>query len=395
MQMLEVFGLWAAIHRDPGAPTTTVRAHVRFLSNGTYSDSVNSQTMRANNAIDSDTVRSALRAPHGARHRGRSVAQLTARSALLLVAGILLAAAPQAVAQPATQPVRSVGLLVPNRLQVQNDYPVFVDALRQLGYREGENLRFLPKEAAGRFERLPSLARELVDARVEVIVAFNTPGVRAAIDATREIPIVMINVGSGFVTNLAKPGGNVTGVSNRIAELASKRMQILREAIPSARRIAVLFNPGDPVTKPQIVDLENSAKTVDFRLFPVRKPDELPDAFNQILAWKAHAAMWLIGQQQLFQAMTVRLAAQHKLPVMVANAGDVLAGGLISYANSFPEVYRRTAAQVDLILKGKRPGDLPVEQPTKFELAVNVKTAKALGLKIPDALLLRADHVVE
>ena len=329
------------------------------------------------------------------------MAKLTARFRLALVAGVLLAAALHATAQPASERIRSVGLLVPNLLQVQNDYPVFVDALRQLGYREGQNLRLVPKEAAGRFELLPSLARELVDARVEVIVAFNTPGVRAAIDATRGIPIVMTQVGdpvgSGFVTNLARPGGNVTGVSNMSAGLAPKRMQILREAIPFAKRIAVLFNPGDPITKPQIHDLETfvTTKAVDIRLFPVRKLDELPDIFNQILAWKAHAAMWLIGQQQLFQAMTIRLAAQHNIPVMVGNAGDVRAGGLISYSNSFPETYRRTAAQVDLILKGKRPGDLPVEQPTKFELAFNLKTARALGVTIPSILVLRADHVVE
>jgi len=326
---------------------------------------------------------------------------VTARFRLALVAGVLLTAALQVNAQPANQPVRSVGLLVPNLLQVQNDYPVFVDALRQLGYREGQNLRLVPKEAAGRFERLPSLARELVDARVEVIVAFNTPGVRAAIDATRDIPIVMTlvgdPVGSGFVTNLARPGGNVTGVSNRVAELAPKRLQVLREAVPSAKRIAVLFNPGDPVTKPQIRDLEalRASMRVDFRLFPARGPADFAETFGKVLAWHAHAAMWLLGQHQLFQPMTIQLAAQHKLPVMVGNTGDVRAGGLISYSNSFPEVYRRTAAHVDLILKGERPGDLPVEQSTKFELAINLKAARALRLTIPSSLVLRADHVVE
>lgn len=329
------------------------------------------------------------------------MARLTARAPTLLVAATLLAATLQAVAQPAGPPVRSVGLLVPGSLQTQNDYPVFVEALRELGYREGKNLRLVAKEGAGRLERLPSLARELVDARVDVIVAFNTPGARAAIDATREIPIVMTQVGdplgSGFVANLARPGGNVTGVSNMIAELAPKRMQVLLEAIPSARRIAVLFNPGDPVTKPQIGDLEASAtaRAVEFRLFPVRKPDELEETFVRISAWKAHAAMWLLGQQQLFQAPTVRLAVQHNLPVMVGNVRDVMAGGLISYSNNLSDTYRRTAAHVALVLKGKRPGDLPVEQPTKFELAINLKTARTLGLKIPDALLLRADHVVE
>lgn len=322
---------------------------------------------------------------------------LKALSARTLVAVSLLAAAFQAGAQP----VRSVGLLVPSLLRAQNEFPAFVDTLRQLGYRDGENLRLVTKEAAGKLDRLPALARELVDARVEVIVAFNTPGARAAIDATRDIPIVITQVGdpvgSGFVTNLARPGGNVTGVSNMIAVLAPKRMQVLREAIPSARRIAVLFNPGDPITKPQIDDLEILAKSksVDVRMFPMRRPDELAETFTQIMAWNAHAALWLLGQQQLFQAMTIELAARHKLPVMVGNAADVIAGGLISYSNNISEVYRRTAAQVDLILKGKRPGDLPVEQPTRFELTINLKTAKALGLTIPPALLLRADRVVE
>jgi len=314
---------------------------------------------------------------------------------------MLLVAALSAIAQPAGQPVRSVGLLVPNLLQAQSDYPAFMEALRKLGYREGQNLRLVTREAAGKLERLPSLARELVDARVELIVAFNTPGVRAAIDATREIPIVMTSVGdpvgSGFVTNLARPGGNVTGVSNMTSGLAPKRMQVLREAFPSARRIALLFNPGDPITKPQIRDLETlkTAKAVDVRFFPVRTTDELPDTFDQMLAWKANAGMWLNGQHQLFQAATVKLAARHNIPVMVGNTADVTAGGLMSYGNSVAEVHRRTAAQVDLILKGKAPGNLPVEQVSIFELAFNLKTAKALGVRIPSALLLRADYVVE
>lgn len=349
---------------------------------------------------DAPVQLSGWRAVRAARrtHR-RSAAQLTER--LALVVGLLLAVALEAIAQPASQPVRSVGLLVPNLLQVQADYPAFVSELRKLGWREPENLRLVPREAAGKLERLPTLARELVNARVDVIVAFNTPGVRAAIAATREVPIVMTQVGdpvgSGFVTNLARPGGNVTGVANRIAELAPKRLQILREAVPSAKRIAVLFNPDDPITKPQIGDLESSlsSKGVDLRLFPVRKPDELAETFAQVLAWKAHAAMWLLGQQHLFQAMTIKLAAQHNLPVMVGLAGNVRAGGLISYANSGSDAFRRTAALVDLILKGKRPGELSVEQPTRFDLAVNLKTARALGLTIPTALLLRADHVVE
>jgi ABC-type uncharacterized transport system substrate-binding protein len=323
------------------------------------------------------------------------------RSVSVLAAGAMLAASLHVIAQHANQPVRSIGLLVPHSLQTQSDYPVFVETLRKLGYREGDNLRFLTKEAGGKLDRLPSLARELVDARVSVIVAINTPGARAAIDATRQIPIVITQVGdpvsSGFVTNLARPGGNVTGVSNMAGGIASKRMAILKEAMPSARRIAVLFNPRDPVTASQVRDVESSAAAlaIEVRLFPVRERQELPETFKQIVAWKAHSAMWLLGQHQLFQATTIKLAAQHNLPVMVDNAGNVVAGGLISYAGDAAEVYRRTATHVDRILKGTKPGDLPVEQPTKFELAINLKTAKMLGLRIAPSVLLRADRVLE
>jgi putative tryptophan/tyrosine transport system substrate-binding protein len=312
----------------------------------------------------------------------------------------MLAASLQVTAQQ-NQPVRSIGLLVPGRLQALSEYPVFVETLRKLGYREGSNLRFVTKQAEGKLDRLPSLARELVDARVGVIVAFNTPGASAAIDATRQIPIVITHVGdpvgSGFVANLARPGGNVTGVSNMAAGIASKRMAILKEAMPSARRIAVLVNPGDPITAPQVRDVESAAAAlaVNVRLFFVRDPRELPETFTQIMAWKAHSAMWLLGQHQLFQAMTIKLSAQHNLPVMVGNAGDVAAGGLISYTTDYAEVNRRTAAHVDRILKGMNPGDLAVEQPTKFELAVNLKTAKVLGLKVAPSVLLRADRIVE
>ena len=323
------------------------------------------------------------------------------RFRVLLAAVAMLAAPLDVVSQQAKQPAQSIGLLVPPRLQVMTGYPVFLETLRKLGYRDGENLRFVTREAEGKFDRLPSLARELVDARVDVIVAFNTPGARAAIDATRRIPIVVTQVedpvGSGFVANLARPGGNVTGVSNMVAVLGAKRLAILKEAIPSARRIAVLFNPGDPITAPQVRDIQSAAATlaVEVRMFPLRDTGELPEAFTQFLAWKSNAALWLHGQQQLFQAMTIKLAAEHKLPVMVANSSDVSAGGLISYTTDSAEIMRRTATQVDRILKGANPGDLPVEQPTKFELAVNLKTAKLLGLKIPPSVLLRADLVVE
>jgi putative ABC transport system substrate-binding protein len=324
------------------------------------------------------------------------------RAILTAIVCIALLPAPFDVAgQPAKPRIRSVGVLAPQRLQDQAAYAQFLETLRELGYREGENLRLVTRSAEGKLDRLPSLAAELIDARVEVIVAFNTPAVRAAISTTRQIPIVMSHVGdpvgSGFVTSLARPGGNVTGVSIMLAELGTKRFSILKELVPSARRIAVLFNPEDPITEPQVRDVQSVAPglNVETRFFPVRVNGELPAAFSQIVAWRAHAAMWLLGQQHALQATTIKLAVQHRLPVMVGRTDNVEAGGLISYVSDNAEVSRRVAVHVDRSLKGVRPSDLPVEQPTKFELAVNLRTAKALGITIPQSILLRADRVIE
>lgn len=315
--------------------------------------------------------------------------------------GCVLSASLVAEAQQAQAKVQSIGVLVPNRLKAQHASSVFFETLRSLGYRDGENLRLLVREAEGDLGHLPKLARDLVDARVDLIVAFNTPGTQAAITATRVTPIVFTQVGdpvgSGFVPSLGRPGGNVTGVSNMISTLALKRLELMREIVPSAKRIAVLFNPADPVTATQVraVQASQGARTLEVRLFPITEPKNLPDTFTKMMAWKANAVVWLNGQHQLFQKPTIELAAQHKLPAMVGNVGDVASGGLITYANDPVEVYRRTAALVARILQGAKPGELPVEQSTKFELAINVKTAKALGLKIPAAILVRADHVVE
>jgi ABC-type uncharacterized transport system substrate-binding protein len=307
----------------------------------------------------------------------------------------------RAVAQQVGERVHTIGLLVPNQLRLQAGYEAFVEEMRARGYREGSNLRVLLKEAEGRLDSLPALARELVNARVDVIVAFNTPGSRAAIDATREIPVVITQtgdpVGSGFVTNLARPGGNVTGVSNIVADLAPKRMGLLKETIPAMRRLAVIFNPDDPITEPQVRDVKTTAPklNIEARLFPVQDPRGLPDAFEEIVRWRADCAIWLPGQSHLFRAATIKLAAQHKLPVMVDSPAATSLGGLISYGPNNAEIFRRTAAKVDRILKGAKPGDLPIEQPTRLELVVNLKTAEALGVKIPRSVVLRADRVIQ
>jgi ABC-type uncharacterized transport system substrate-binding protein len=318
------------------------------------------------------------------------------------IVALLLLTAPLAVdAQQPRQAVQTVGVLTPQRLEQQAGYPTFLETLRLLGYQEGSNLRMLLRSADGKLDRLPALAAELVAARPDIIVALNTPGARAAIQATKQIAIVMTSVGdpvgSGFVSNLARPGGNVTGISNMVAELASKRLALLKEAVPGATRIAAMFNPDDPVTVPQLRDAERAAPVlkIEIRLFPVRAVGHLPETFKQMLAWRADAALWILGQQQAFQTGSIELAASHRLPLMVANRQSVEAGGLISYTYDPVDQYRRTAVYVDRILKGTKPGDLPVEQPTKFELAINLKTSKALGLTIPPSLLTQADRVVE
>lgn len=324
---------------------------------------------------------------------------------ILTAVGVcFLLAAPLAVeAQQAGQALKTVGVLTPQRLELWNQpaaYPTFLETLRLLGYQEGSNLRVLVRSADGKLDRLPALAAELVAARPDVIVALNTPGARAAIQATKQIPIVMTAVGdplgSGFVPSLARPGGNVTGISNMAADLASRRLALLKEAVPRARRIAAMFNPDDPVTVPQLRDVERAAPPlkIETRFFPVKAIADLPGTFKQMLAWRADAALWILGQHQAFQAGSIELAASHRFPLMVGLRWNVEAGGLISYTADPVEWWGRTAVLVDRILKGANPGDLPVEQPTKFELTINLKTAKALGIAIPPPLLLRADRVV-
>jgi putative tryptophan/tyrosine transport system substrate-binding protein len=327
---------------------------------------------------------------------------ITIVTTLIAVAACLLLAGPLAVeAQHAGQRLPTVGVLTPQRLEQQAAYPTFLETLRRLGYQEGANLRLVVRSADGKLDRLPALAAEIVAGGPDVLVALNTPGARAAIAATKQIPIVISSVGdpvgSGFVPNLARPGGNVTGVSSMGAELASKRLALLREAVPRAARIAAMFNPDDPVTGPQLRDAERAAPalSVEIRFFPVKAIEDLPATFKQIVARRADAALWILGQEQAFQARSIELAASHRLPLMVATPRNVEAGGLISYNSDPVELYERTAVVVDRVLRGAKPGDLPIEQPTRFELAINLKTAKALGITIPLPLQSRADRVVE
>jgi len=316
-----------------------------------------------------------------------------------VAAGFLLAASFGAAAQ--TMAGHRVGVLVPQPLSRGWEEKAFRDALRDLGYREGVNLFIDVRSADGKLDQLPMIASELVRSGAHVIVALNTPGTRAAMGATKTVPIVMAEVGdpvaTGFVSNLARPEGNVTGVSNMCGELAAKRLSLLREAVPGARRIAVMLNPDDPITAPQMKDAERAAPLigVEVRFFPVRATAEVDVAFERVLAWRANAAMWLCGQQSALERRSASLTPKHGVPVMSYRSDAIHVGALLSYSPNREDLIRRSALYVDKILKGAKPADLPVDQPTKLELIVNLKAARALGVAIPQSVLLNADRIVE
>jgi putative tryptophan/tyrosine transport system substrate-binding protein len=328
----------------------------------------------------------------------RGGGEMRRREFLNMMPGLVLAW-PFAARAQQTARVPAVGVLAPHLLDPA--FPGLVEQLRDLGYEDGRTVRLLIRSAETKLEQLPHLAAELVRTKVDVIVAINTPASREAIAATKDIPIIMVAVGNpvatGFVSNLARPGGNVTGISNMSGDLASKKLAILKEALPASKRIAVLFNPDDPVTAAQIPDTRQAAQRlpIEVRFFAVRSQPTLTAAFKELTDWGADGLMWLAGQHQSFMKATVELAARHRLAAMVVTPPDVRMGGLIAYAADNGELFRRIAVYVDRVLKGTRPGDLPVEQPTKFQLAINLKTAKALGLTIPPTLLARADEVIE
>ena len=279
----------------------------------------------------------------------------------------------------------------------------FRQGLRDLGYVEGQNITIEPRWAEGRFERLPDLATELVRLKVDVIVSVVTQASLAAKNATRTIPIVMVAagdpLGSGLVANLARPGGNVTGPSSMYADLAGKQLELLMKTTPKVSRVAVLWNPANAVWQAQMLrETEHAARALGLQrqLLEARGPDELEEAFAAMS--REHASALLVQVDVIFALHARRiadLAAKHRVPAMYGAREHVEAGGLMSYAPNVLDLFRRAATYVDKILKGAQPGDLPVEQPTKFELVINRKTAKALGLTIPQSLLQRADQVIE
>jgi len=272
------------------------------------------------------------------------------------------------------------------------------EGLRGLGYAEGKNIRFEIRSAAGRPELLSSLAAELVARKVDLIVTRLTPAAQAAKAATQTIPIVMAPAGApvetGLIASLARPGGNITGVSLATAEVSGKRLELIREMVPTARRVAVLVNASDPFAKPLLAETEQAAPSLGLEITPilVRDRQELPAAFATVASMRADAA---ILQGSLPNKAAAEQALKQHLPLFGTNRPTVDAGALLSYAGQIQEAYSQAAVFADKILRGAKPADLPVQQSTKFELVINLKTAKALGLIVPQSLLARADEVIE
>ncbi len=279
----------------------------------------------------------------------------------------------------------------------------FRDGMRELDQLEGRNYTLVQRYAEGKPDRMGALMQELIAAKPDVMLTSTTPAALAAKMATRTIPIVAVlvadPVGAGIVQSLARPGGNVTGITNIVAELAGKRLELLKEMVPSAAQVAVFLNPDTQNAPLQLRNAQAAARSLHIDLRPileVRQASDLERAFQA--AAKAHvgAAMRMIDPLVfMLREQTAALAIQHRLPVMYPSREDVLAGGLASYGTDLPAQYRQAAAMVMKILKGAKPADLPVEQPTKFELVINLSAAKALGLAVPRALLLRADEVIQ
>jgi putative tryptophan/tyrosine transport system substrate-binding protein len=278
----------------------------------------------------------------------------------------------------------------------------FQQGLRELGYAEGRDVVLEHRWAEGKFERFPVLAAELVRTKVDFIVAGSVPAAQAAKQATASIPIIMVGVGeaveTGLIASHARPGGNITGSTFFYAELSSKRLELLKQVVPGLARVAVLWNAANPAKGTDWRETQMAARTLNLTLLPrdVRGPADFERTFAAITRERPDALL-LLGDPLTFRerGQIAKFAARNRLPALYDSRVYVEAGGLIAYGPNFREAYRRAPVYVDKILKGAKPGDLPVEQPTSVELVINLRSAKALGLTIPPPLLLRADHVIE
>jgi putative ABC transport system substrate-binding protein len=319
-----------------------------------------------------------------------------ATALLVLIAAPLPAGAQQPVK------VYRVGFLWESPAVLPEGIESFRRGLRDLGWVEGQNIVLEYRWGEGRYDRLHELAEELVRLKVDIIVAPSSVYVEAARRATSTIPIIFAvhadPIGSGHVASLARPGGNITGVSLAMPETNAKLLELLKEAVPGLARVAVLWNPATPSHGPGLNAVEDRGRALGVRLQPVavHSETEFDSAFAGII--REHAGGVLVLSTPLFIAGARPLAERamkHKLPTMFGPRVHADAGGLLSYGPDRADLFRRAATYVDMILKGTKPSDLPVQQPTKFEFVINLKTAKALGLTIPQSVLLRADHVIQ
>jgi putative ABC transport system substrate-binding protein len=325
------------------------------------------------------------------------------RRFILAFALCLFAWSPSADAQqPRKVPLVAILSDESQSLGAKTFEPPFAQGLRDLGWVEGQNLTLERRYAAGNNELLSSFARQLVGVRPDVIFAIGTPAAQAAKIATETIPIVFARsadpIGFGLVATLARPGGNLTGLSDQVAETAAKRLELLIMAVPDAKRIGVLWDPSFPPAGAAVGEIQRAAKSLNREVVPVevRAPEGFEPAYRALAEKRAGALMEepsTLFAENLQQIAD--LAAKARFPAMGVGRRWVEAGILMSYAPDDTNRYRRVAAYVDKILRGAKPADIPVEQPTKFELVVNLKTAKALGLTVPQSILARADEVIE
>ena len=326
------------------------------------------------------------------------------RRTLLVAWGALLVAplvAPFNAEAQRTERVHRIGYVIPQSRGARNE--AFVQALRELGYAEGRNLHIEMRFAEGRPERLPGLVEEVIRLRIDVLVVGSTIGARAAKNATTTIPVVFAGssdpVLGGIVTNLARPEGNLTGTSLALSDgFAGKWLELLKQAVPDVSHVAALWSSTNPAAARFVRDLQTAARTLDVRL-DVHHAANPPELDQALAAIGGSGARGLIVTPYPFavtnQDKLVQFAASRRLPAMYFDENFPNAGGLMSYGPNIVDAHRRAGRYVDKILKGAKPGDLPVEQPTKFDLTVNLKTANALGLKIPQLILFRADQVIE
>jgi len=332
------------------------------------------------------------------------------RAALVAALALGFVAAPLAADAQSAGKIPRIGFLSPTSSSDARGNPsdlavlfsAFREGLHELAYVEGRNITIESRWAEGNYDRLPGLAADLIRLKMDVIVTYGTPAAQAAKRATGTTPIVMAAiidpVASGLVTSLARPGGNVTGQSMMSPDLAEKQLEILKEVVPKISRVAVLHNPANPGNAPQVRRAQDAARALGVRLqiLGARDPGEIDSAFAAMTAEQAGAVIVLVDAVlQNNRTRITDLAARHRLPTVYGLHEYAEVGGLLAYGPNRLDMFRHAATYVDRILKGAKPGDLPVEQPNKFTLVINLKTAKALGLTIPPPLLLRADQIIE